>query len=129
MADTTSQTTEHKLEFASDYQEFEPRAATYTKTQKTTQVAESVRFALTLLALLAGITVLGTSADTLAVYNKTHLSPDFFISLWPAEFDIRPTTALIICSAIIFLFSAISLVVMKVPSVSITSFQAQPPPF
>jgi hypothetical protein len=114
-----SENTEVKPEFQSDFQEFETRDVGLEKRQRTARVVESVRFAATLLALLAGLTILGTSADTLAVYNKTHLGEEFVISLWPAEFDIRPTTALVICSAIISLASTISLVVMKVPAVSI----------
>jgi len=81
------------------------------------RTVESVSFAATLLALLAGLTILGTSADTLGVYNKTHLGAEYFISLWPAEFDVRPTIALVVCSVIIFVTSAISLIVMKVPAV------------
>lgn len=115
MADTIA-SQEQKPEFVSDFQEFE-RDAGYEKRQRIARMVESTRFALTLLAVLASLTILGTSADTLSVYNKTHLSADFIISLWPAEFDIRPTTALIICSAIIFLASTISLVVMKVPAI------------
>jgi hypothetical protein len=121
-----AEVTENKSEFASDLQEFETRDVEYEKRQRTARVVESVRFGMTLLALLAGLTILGTSADTLSVYNKTHLGAEFFISLWPAEFDIRPTTALIICSAIIFLASTISLVVMKVPAVRSPGFSLTP---
>jgi hypothetical protein len=113
-----AEVTENKPEFASEFQEFETRDVGYEKRQRTARVIESVRFAATLLALLAGLTILGTSADTLGVYNKTSLGQEFFISLWPAEFDIRPTTALVICSTIIFVASAISLVIMKVSAVS-----------
>jgi hypothetical protein len=119
MADTPSQVPENKPEFASDYQEFETRDFGYEKRQRTARIVESIRFSFTLLALLAGLTILGTSADTLSVYNKTHSRADFIISLWPAEFDIRPTIALIICSTIIFVTSTVSLVVMKVPAVSL----------
>lgn len=111
-----AEVTEQKPEHASDFQECESRDVGYEKRQRTARVVESVRFAATLLALLAGLTILGTSADTLGVYNKTHLGPEYFISLWPAEFDVRPTIALVVCSAIIFVFSAISLVTMKVPA-------------
>ncbi|KAG0652060.1 hypothetical protein D0Z07_1461 [Hyphodiscus hymeniophilus] len=116
MEDTT-QVPDQKPEFTSDFEEFETRDAGYEKRQRLARVVESVRFGLTVLALLAGLTILGTSADTLSVYNKTRSGSDFIISLWPAEFDIRPTTALIVCSAIIFLTSTIALVGMKVPTI------------
>lgn len=117
---------EVKPEFQSDLQEFETRDVGYEKNQRIARVVESIRFAATTLALLAGLTILGTSADTLSVYNKTHLGGEYFLDLWPAEFNVQPTIALVVCSAIIFLASTISLVVMKVPVVS--SLLSPPPP-
>jgi hypothetical protein len=117
MADTM----DHKPTFHSDFQEFETRDERFEKRQKTARVLESVRFAFTLLALLAGLTILGTSADTLSVYNRTHLSAEFFISLWPTDFDIRPTVALVVCSSIVFVASALNLIAMKVQAVSRSS--------
>jgi hypothetical protein len=116
--DTATPASETKHEQMSDFQDFEPSDAGNEKQHRTVLVVQSVRFALTLLALLAGITILATTADTISVYNMTRLGADFFISLWPAKFDIRPTIAFIVCSSIIFLASTISLVVMKVPAVS-----------
>lgn len=110
-----------KPQFSSDYQEFETRDdAAYQKSVRTARLVESIRLGLTALALLAGITIVGTSADTLSVYNTTHLGEDYFLPLWPSDFDIRPTIALVTCGAIIFVTSAISIVVSKLPPVSIS---------
>ena len=107
-------------QFTPDYQEFETRDdAAYQKSVRKARVVESVRLGLTTLALLAGVTILGTSADTLSVYNTTHLGQDYFLPLWPTNFDIRPTIALVTCSAIIFVVSAVSIVVSKLPPVCI----------
>jgi hypothetical protein len=111
-----------KPQFTSDYQEFETRDdAAYQKNVRTARLVESICLGLTALALLAGITIVGTSADTLSVYNTTHLGEDYFLPLWPSAFDIRPTIALVTCGAIIFVASAVSIVVSKLPPVSISS--------
>lgn len=108
-----------KPQFTSDYQEFETRDAGYQKSVRKARLVESIRLALTALALLAGITIVGTSADALSVYNTTHLEEAFLLPLWPSDFDIRPTISLVTCGAIVFVSSAISLVVSKLPPVSI----------
>lgn len=107
-----------KPEFQSDLHEFETRDVGYGKALRATRMVESVRLGLTTLALLAGLTIVGTSAETLAVYNKTHLGQDFLLPLWPSDFDIRPTIALVTCGSIIFLASAVSLIASKVQAVS-----------
>jgi len=104
-----------KPQFTSDYQEFETRDASYQKNVRTAHLVEAVRLGLTALALLAGITIVGTSGDTLSVYNTTHLAEEFLLPLWPTHFDIRPTIALVTCGAIIFFASTISIVVSKLP--------------
>ncbi|TAQ86091.1 hypothetical protein B7494_g5586 [Chlorociboria aeruginascens] len=75
---------------------------------------ESVRYALTTLTLLSGIAIVATSADGLSVYNKTSLAPDFYLSLWPTNLDLRPTIAQIVCGSIIILSSSLSLIVGKI---------------
>jgi hypothetical protein len=107
-----------KPEFQSDIHEFETRDVGYGKALRATRMVESVRLGLTTLALLAGLTIVGTSAETLAVYNKTHLGQDFLLPLWPSDFDIRPTIALVACGSITFLASAASLIASKVQAVS-----------
>lgn len=105
----------------STFPEFETREIEQQKTIKTLRVVESARLGLTVLALVSAIVIVGTSAETLGVYNKTHLSQNFFLPLWPTDFDIRPTIALIVCGAIIVLTSAISLAVSKLPTVSLST--------
>jgi hypothetical protein len=107
-----------KSEVTSEIQEWSPDAG-HQKAVRTSRAIESTRLGLTVLALLSAITILATSADTLAVYNQTHLSEEFFLALWPSDFDIRPTTALVICGSIVILSSAVSLAVSRVPSVSL----------
>jgi hypothetical protein len=82
------------------------------------RVAESVGMGLTVLALLAGITTVVTAADALAVYNTTSLPGEYLLPLWPADFNSRPSVALVVCGTIIILASAASLVHSKVSAVS-----------
>lgn len=90
-------------------------------------VVHSVRVGMTVLALVAGITILGLSADTLSVYNATHLPADFLLPLWPENFDLRPTTALVAGSAIVTAMNAVSLLASKTRFVSIpTNFRVIP---
>ncbi|KAG5979819.1 hypothetical protein E4U55_004729 [Claviceps digitariae] len=77
----------------------------------------SVRVAVTILALFAGIITLGLSADTLAVYNATHLPADYLLPLWPENFDLRPTHALVAGSGIVTTMNALSLFASNTRSV------------
>lgn len=105
-----------KPEMHSDIQEFGPPP---TRQQKTgaARIVESVGLGLTVLALLSSITIVGTAGDALGVYNKTTLGPEFPLSLWPREFDLRPTIALVTCGTIIMLSSIALLITSKVPAV------------
>ena len=96
---------------ASDY-EMDPQHAAALKTIRWVDAA---RVGLTMLGLLFGLTILGTSADVISVYDTTHIPG---MPLWPSEFDLRPAVALVVGSVIIVLASAVSLACSKVTMVS-----------
>jgi hypothetical protein len=79
---------------------------------------DGARISLTVLALLMGITILGVSADALNVYHNTHLSEDFLLPLWPDNFNLQPTIALVVGSTIVTVANIVSLVFSKVRVVS-----------
>lgn len=81
------------------------------------RLVDTARISLTALALLMGLTVLGVSADALHVYNETHLGREFRLPLWPDEFNLRPTVALVAGAAVVVVCNAVSLVGSKVQSV------------
>ncbi|PMD24305.1 hypothetical protein NA56DRAFT_567601 [Hyaloscypha hepaticicola] len=93
---------------------FEAPTLVQQKSTKMARVAESVGMGLTVLALLAGITTVVTAADALAVYNTTSLPGEYLLPLWPADFNNRPSVALVVCGTIIILSSAASLVHSKI---------------
>ena len=96
---------------ASDY-EIDPQHAAALKTIR---LLDAARVGLTMLGLLFGLTILGTSADVISVYHTTHIPG---MPLWPSEFDLRPAVALVVGSVIIVLASAVSLACSKVTMVS-----------
>ncbi|GAO16405.1 uncharacterized protein UV8b_06421 [Ustilaginoidea virens] len=77
----------------------------------------SLRVVMTALALSAGIAILGLSADTLFVYNSTHLPTDFLLPLWPENLDLRPTNALVAGSVIATAMNMASILASKAPSI------------
>ncbi len=82
------------------------------------RIVDTLRVGFTIVALAVGAVVLGLSADALAVYNSTSLPADFMISLWPDEFDTRPTKALIACGAVVIVANGLALALSKVSAVS-----------
>ncbi|KAF4983883.1 hypothetical protein FZEAL_824 [Fusarium zealandicum] len=83
---------------------------------RTLRLVNSAKSGLTVLALAAAITILGVSADAMAVYNATHVPADFLLSLWPSNFDLRPTVALVVGSVLVIVANVSSLVAAKVPA-------------
>ncbi|KAK1691332.1 hypothetical protein BDP55DRAFT_723938 [Colletotrichum godetiae] len=77
---------------------------------------DAARVSLTVVALLMGITILGTSADALAVYDATHVPAGFMLPLWPDAFDLRPTVALVVGSSILIIVNLVTLLFSRVQS-------------
>ena len=108
-----------KPEYITDFSEFDNNDEENAKDTKLVKTMDSVRLGLTALAVLSAVTVLGTAGDTLANYNSTKLGDNYILSIWPNEFDIRPTHALVICSVIVLVSSLVSLVGIKVAFVRV----------
>lgn len=98
------------------FHEYTPSSSS-TLQPKRSNIVASVGLGVNVLSLLSAITILGTAGDVLSVYNATHLGDEFFLPIWPADFDIRPSVALVTCAAIITFSNIISIVAAKVPAV------------
>lgn len=96
---------------------------------RTLAAVDGARTALAVLALCAGITVLGVSADALAVYDATHVSADYLLPLWPQGLDARPTVALVACGAITAAVNGAAVVGSRASLVSPTPCHAVCPSF
>ncbi|KAI0383138.1 hypothetical protein F5Y04DRAFT_40187 [Hypomontagnella monticulosa] len=105
---------DNKGQVSTSYSDVDPQEFQYQKHMKQLRLVDSARIGLTAFSLLCGLTILGTSADTLAVYNNTHLSSDFHLPLWPDQFDLRPTVALVVGSTILVVANIVSLLSSKV---------------
>ncbi|KAF5531549.1 uncharacterized protein FSUBG_9337 [Fusarium subglutinans] len=81
------------------------------------RLLDSARLGLTVLSLAAGLTILGVSADALAVFHATYVPEDWLLQLWPANFDMRPTVALVVGSALVIVANLVSLIAGKLPTV------------
>lgn len=81
---------------------------------KTLRLLDGVRVGITAVALLAAITILGVSGDALAVFDSTHVPSEYRLALWPDHFDLRPTVALVVGSAIIVVSNILALFSSKV---------------
>jgi len=76
-------------------------------------IVHGLRVGLTVLALAAGIAILGLAADALAIYRQTHLPADFFLPLWPEDLDLRPAVALVAGGVVVAVANVVSLVFSK----------------
>jgi hypothetical protein len=85
---------------------------------KTLRHDETVRIGMLALATAMGITILGLAADVYSVYQRTHVSGEFLLPLWPDELNVAPTAVLVAGSAIVVMVNAITLIVSKVEAVS-----------
>ncbi|RKK57844.1 hypothetical protein BFJ68_g1125 [Fusarium oxysporum] len=80
------------------------------------RLIDSARLGLTVLGLAAALTILGVSADALAVFHATYVPEDWLLQLWPANFDMRPTVALVVGSALVIGANLVSLIAGKLPT-------------
>ncbi|TDZ27133.1 hypothetical protein C8035_v011932 [Colletotrichum spinosum] len=93
--------------------EVDPEDAFPSQSVRLLRTVDAARVGLTTLALVAAITILGVSADALAVYDATHVPATFLLPLWPDDFDLRPTVALVVGSSIILVANGASIVAAR----------------
>jgi hypothetical protein len=105
-----------KPQFSPDTTEFNHEESSVRTLRKTSRF-DSVRQGLTLLTFLTAISIVGMSANALAVYRKTHVSQDFYLALWPYNFNISPNIALVAGSSVAAFCDIISLFGSKIPAV------------
>ena len=86
-------------------------------TLRKTGLLDSVRQGLTLLTLLTAVSIVGMSGNALAVYNKTHVAKDFYLPLWPYNFNLSPNIALVTGASVATLCDTVSLIGSKIPAV------------
>lgn len=119
---TTTPAQERKGEISSsefEVESHEPQQDVYLQSKvKNLRITDAARISVTAFALLCGLAILGLSADAVNVYNTTNLPGDYMLPLWPADFDLRPTVALIVGSSIVVMSNIAALVCSKVPHVS-----------
>jgi hypothetical protein len=105
----------HASATAGDHSQFDDEQRTLNTGPS--RVLDAVRLGLTVLALAVSIVIVGTSANNLKVYRQTHMDPDWQLNLWPQEFNLGPSIALVVCGSVMLLASVLGLAGDKVPAV------------
>jgi hypothetical protein len=75
------------------------------------------RLGLSVLLVGVGVTIVGCEGHALHSYNMTALNGAFFLPLWPANTDLRPTTGTLAAGAVMIISSLLYLLVALIPSV------------
>ena len=75
------------------------------------------RLALTLLIIGTGVAAVACSGHAQKRYNSTHLGPEYHLTLWPINIDLRPNLAILNSAAIVVASSIGYLVFSVLPSV------------
>lgn len=71
------------------------------------------------LVVVLSIAILGTSAWTLDVFNKQHLSNPWWVPMWPQHFDVQGTKALVASAVVTLVLCGAFLIASFVPQVSV----------
>ncbi|KAF1833087.1 hypothetical protein BDW02DRAFT_397993 [Decorospora gaudefroyi] len=71
------------------------------------------------IVVVLSIAILGTSAHTLDVFNKQHLSNPWWAPMWPQHFDIQGTKALIASSVVTLVLCGAFLIASFVPQLAL----------
>lgn len=85
---------------------------------KTLRHGETIRIGLLALAVAMGVTIMGLGADVYAVYERTHVSSDYILALWPEQLNTAPTAVLIGGSTTVVIANLVALITSKVQFVS-----------
>lgn len=76
------------------------------------------RLALTILIIGTGVAAVACSGHAQRSYDSTHLGPEYHLTLWPINIDLRPNLAILNSAAIVVASSIAYLVFSLLPSVS-----------
>lgn len=109
-----------KTQLSTSEFEVETQHLDYEAKARLFRLVDTTRVLLTAVGLAAAVAALGLSADSLLVYNNTHVPAEFLLPLWPADFDLGPTHALIAGSTIVIVASGISIIASRIGAVSYT---------
>lgn len=88
-----------------------------SKHQKASKLLSSIRVATSLITLALSIAIIACADNSLRAYTSTNLGGEWFLPLWPAKVDLRPTHAVLACGIVILVSSVAYLAAVLFPSV------------
>ncbi|MCJ1465911.1 hypothetical protein MMC07_004530 [Pseudocyphellaria aurata] len=87
-----------------------------SKYQKASKLLSSIRVATSLITLALSIAIIACADNSLRAYTSTNLGGEWFLPLWPAKVDLRPTHAVLACGIVVLVSSVAYLVAALFPS-------------
>lgn len=78
------------------------------------------RLGLTILIIGTGVAAVACSGHAQKSYNSTHFGPEYHLTLWPINIDLRPNLAIMNSAAVVVASSIAYLVFSLLPSVKTT---------
>lgn len=93
-----------------------------SKYQKMSKLLSTIRVATSLITLALSIAIIACADNSLRAYTSTNLGGEWFLPLWPAKIDLRPTHAVLACGIVILVSSVAYLAAALFPSVGSCSF-------
>jgi hypothetical protein len=99
-----------------------PNRETFTKNESSTslrllRMIHSGRIVISVVLIAAAAAMVGCEAHALQTYNSTNLSSEWFLPLWPQNFDLRPSIVIMVGGAVIILTSSLYLFCAVLPAV------------
>lgn len=78
-----------------------------------------IRLGLSAVIFSVSVSIIGCEAVPLLHYRRTSAFERFWLFLWPLNFDLRPTIALLACGCVIAFQTVLYIVTTLLPSVSL----------
>jgi len=73
------------------------------------------RLALSILHFALGLTLIALQSDILSRYNKTHLSANWHLNLWPTDLNVTPTVLTLVTAVITTLLALVNISAFLIP--------------
>ncbi|MCJ1269814.1 hypothetical protein MMC22_009707 [Lobaria immixta] len=80
------------------------------------KLLSSIRVATSLITLALSIAIIACADNSLRAYTSTNFGGEWFLPLWPAKVDLRPTHAVLACGVVILVSSVAYLAAALFPS-------------
>ena len=85
--------------------------------QRYSKLVSRLRLALTTITLVISVAIVACSGSSLRAYSGRGFAEEWWLPIWPASVDLRPTHAVLACGIVLMVASLIYLAAAFFPSV------------